>query len=53
LSITEMSCGPELDSLEAQFVAALRAASTYTVSGAALELRDDSGALQASFGPAA
>ena len=53
LSITEMSCGPELDSLETQFVAALQAGSTYTVSGTALELRDDSGALQVSFGPAA
>jgi heat shock protein HslJ len=53
LSITEMSCGPELDSLETQFVAALQAGSTYTVSGTTLELRDDSGALQVSFEPAA
>ena len=51
-SITEMSCGADLDALEAQYVAALGAATTYTVTGSALELRDDGGALQVSYAPA-
>ncbi|MCP4433867.1 MAG: META domain-containing protein [Actinomycetia bacterium] len=45
-AITEMSCGPELDAIDQQFMAALAAATTYTVSGSTLEMRDGSGALQ-------
>jgi heat shock protein HslJ len=46
---TLMSCGDELDTQQAQFTAALEAATTWSITSGSLELRDDSGALQASF----
>ena len=49
LEITEMSCGPDLDAMEQQYVTALGAATTYAVSGSTLELRDDGGALQVAY----
>jgi heat shock protein HslJ len=51
LSSTQMAC-PEpagLSEQEAAFFAALENATTYTIDGSQLELRDDSGALQVSF----
>ncbi len=49
LTATEMSCGSEVDALESQYLAALAAATVYSVEGSGLELRDDAGALQVSF----
>jgi heat shock protein HslJ len=41
-----MACGDPADTFEAQLLAALQAATTWSVSAGVLELRDDSGALQ-------
>ena len=38
-----------VDDQETQFLAAMQAATTYTIAGSKLELRDDGGALQVSF----
>ena len=38
-----------VDEQEAQFLAAMQAATMYTIAGSRLELRDDGGALQVSF----
>ena len=48
LHSTLMSCSEEIDTQEVQLLTALDAATTWTVSGNQLELRDDSGALQVS-----
>ena len=51
LATTRKLCGsPDgIDDQEAQYFAALDAATTYTILGSELELRDDSGALQVSY----
>lgn len=50
LGTTLRACAdPALDEQEQQFLAALRAATTYEVSGSTLTLRDDSGAMQLTF----
>ena len=38
-----------VDEQRAQFLAAMQAATMYTIAGSNLELRDDGGALQVSF----
>jgi heat shock protein HslJ len=55
LNATRMACGDTVDSVEQQLMAALQASTAWTLKGATLELRDDSGALQVSLsagGPA-
>jgi heat shock protein HslJ len=49
---TKMAGPQELMDQESQYLDALEAATTYSVRGATLELRDDSGALQVSFSAA-
>ena len=49
---TAMGCSPELATQEQQYLAALRAATRYELSGSTLTLRDDRGATQATFLPA-
>jgi heat shock protein HslJ len=44
-----MSCDQDVMDLEAQYVAALEAARTYEWSGDTLTVRDDEGAMQATF----
>jgi heat shock protein HslJ len=46
LMSTKMSCGKTADTFEAQLLAALKAATTWSVSAGVLDLRDDSGAQQ-------
>jgi heat shock protein HslJ len=46
---TKMSCDQDVMDLEAQYVAALEAARTYEWSGDTLTVRDDEGAMQATF----
>lgn len=46
---TAMGCSPELATQEQQYLAALRAATRYELSGSTLTLRDDQGAMQATF----
>jgi heat shock protein HslJ len=43
---TMMSCGDEVDTFEGQLLTALQAATTWSVSGSTLDLRDDTGAQQ-------
>ncbi len=43
------SCGGEVDALEARYVAALNATTTYEITGEMLTLRDDSGAAQVMY----
>jgi heat shock protein HslJ len=50
---TKMAGPPELMDQERLYLAALETAATYSVRGATLELRDDSGALQATYTPTA
>lgn len=51
LATTRMLCNSPagVDEQETQFLTALQAATTYTISGSTLELRDGGGALQVSF----
>lgn len=49
LASTKKSCDQDVMDLEAQYVAALEAARTYEWSGDSLTLRDDEGAMQATF----
>ncbi len=51
LAATKMACPSPagVDEQEAQFFAAMDAATKYTIAGSKLELRDDGGALQVSF----
>jgi heat shock protein HslJ len=46
LMSTMMSCGEALDTQEFQYLTALQAATVWSINSGALELRDDSGALQ-------
>ena len=46
LMSTMMSCGEASDTFEAQYLTALQAATTWSLSAGTLELRDDGGALQ-------
>jgi heat shock protein HslJ len=48
---TKRSCDQEVMDLEAQYVAALEAVRTYEWSGDTLTVRDDEGAMQATFTP--
>jgi heat shock protein HslJ len=50
---TMMACGDPADTTEQQFLAALTAATVWSLRGGTLELRDDSGALQVSLVAAA
>ena len=51
LATTRMLCNTPtgVDEQETQFLAAMQAATKYTIAGSTLELRDDGGALQVSF----
>jgi heat shock protein HslJ len=46
---TEIGCPPELQAQDEQLVAAMQASTIYTLSGTSLTLRDDQGAMQATF----
>lgn len=46
---SRMSCGDTTDAIESQYIAALQRAQVWTILDGSLELRDDAGALQASF----
>src|SRR5262245_18266672 len=48
LHSTLIACSDEINTQEVQFLTALDAATTWSLSGSTLELRDDSGALQVS-----
>lgn len=52
LAASMMACEPDVSALEAQYTAALEAATTYELSGGTLTLRDDSGAAQVTARPA-
>jgi heat shock protein HslJ len=49
VATTRKACAEEAMTLESQYVAALEAAATYAISGDALTLRDDDGAMQATY----
>lgn len=53
LNSTRMACGDPTDTTEQQLLAALQASTVWLVRDGTLELRDDSGALQASLGAGA
>jgi heat shock protein HslJ len=46
LHATMMACGDEVDTVEQQLMAALQAATVWSLRGGTLELRDDGGAMQ-------
>lgn len=49
LSSTMMACEPDVSTLEQQYFAALEAVTTFEITGERLTLRDDSGAMHATF----
>lgn len=49
LASTKMSCGPDVDTLEQRYFAALQKSATFDVTGDLLTLRDDTGAMQVVF----